>query len=156
MTSRSQIVNFRAETPELFELIGSQGYSALSKSIDAGDAVGIKASLQECFGAVMHQPDALLQKNLSSLVDRVALSGSVNWCLLCKKNAVAVKTQRERFENTTSEQYVLGELIIRLNYQFPGDVGCWAPFFLNHFVLQPGQAAFLGPNEPHAYLFGGE
>lgn len=29
-----------------------------------------------------------------------------------------------------------------------------APLFLNHFVLRPGQATFLGPNEPHAYLAG--
>ena len=51
--------------------------------------------------------------------------------------------------------FVLGELIVRLNYHFPGDIGCFAPFFLNHFVLLPGEASFLAPNEPHAYLFGG-
>lgn len=48
----------------------------------------------------------------------------------------------------------MGELIIRLNYNFPGDIGSFAPFFLNHFILQPGEACFLGPNEPHAYLYG--
>jgi mannose-6-phosphate isomerase len=51
--------------------------------------------------------------------------------------------------------YVMAELIIRLNFHYPGDIGCWAPFFLNHFVLEPGQATFLAPNEPHAYLYGG-
>lgn len=48
------------------------------------------------------------------------------------------------------------ELLLRLQFNYPGDVGCFAPFFLNHFVLQPGEATFLGPNEPHAYLYGGK
>ena len=49
-----------------------------------------------------------------------------------------------------------GELLLRLNNQFPGDVGCLCIYFLNHIVLKPGEAMFLGPNLPHAYLAGGE
>ena len=45
-------------------------------------------------------------------------------------------------------------LILRLAKQYPGDVGIFAPFFLNCFQLAPGEAIFLGPNEPHAYLDG--
>jgi len=48
-----------------------------------------------------------------------------------------------------------GDLVLRLNSQFPGDVGCFCIYFLNHIVLQPGEAMFLGPNLPHAYLAGG-
>lgn len=47
------------------------------------------------------------------------------------------------------------ELLLRLNSQFSGDVGCFCIYFLNHMVLSPGQAMFLGPNVPHAYLLGG-
>ena len=50
----------------------------------------------------------------------------------------------------------LGELFLRVHSQFPGDVGCFCIYFLNHVTLQPGQAMFLGPNLPHAYLYGGE
>lgn len=35
------------------------------------------------------------------------------------------------------------------------DPGIFAPYFLNLMELAPGQAIFLGPNEPHSYL-GGE
>uniref|UniRef100_A0A0K0D6B3 mannose-6-phosphate isomerase n=1 Tax=Angiostrongylus cantonensis TaxID=6313 RepID=A0A0K0D6B3_ANGCA len=35
-----------------------------------------------------------------------------------------------------------------------GDVGVFAPLLLNYFSLRPGEATFLGPNEPHAYLSG--
>lgn len=46
------------------------------------------------------------------------------------------------------------EIVLRLNDQFPGDIGVLAPFFLNYFILKPGEATFLGPNEPHAYISG--
>merc|ERR1712072_492467 len=45
-------------------------------------------------------------------------------------------------------------LIMRLHTQYPGDIGCFCPFFLNHITLQPGEAIFLAANEPHAYLSG--
>ncbi|GMR33770.1 hypothetical protein PMAYCL1PPCAC_03965, partial [Pristionchus mayeri] len=49
----------------------------------------------------------------------------------------------------------LEQLLIRLNNEYPGgDVGVFAPLFLNYFTLRPGQATFLGPNRPHAYLKG--
>lgn len=49
-----------------------------------------------------------------------------------------------------------GELLLRLHSQYPGDIGCFSIYFLNHIILEPGQAMFLGANEPHAYLYGGQ
>ncbi len=37
---------------------------------------------------------------------------------------------------------------------FPGDIGVVVALLLNHLVLQPGQAIFLGPGIVHAYLRG--
>lgn len=37
---------------------------------------------------------------------------------------------------------------------FPGDIGALAPFVLNIFHLEPGQALFLAPGQIHAYLKG--
>lgn len=45
--------------------------------------------------------------------------------------------------------------MLRLHSQYPGDIGCFSIYFLNHVVLEPGQAMFLGANEPHAYIYGG-
>lgn len=43
------------------------------------------------------------------------------------------------------------DLLLRLNTEFPGgDVGCFCVYFLNIVNLAPGEAMFLGPNEPHA------
>lgn len=45
-------------------------------------------------------------------------------------------------------------LVLRLDAQYPGDVGVLAAWFLNLVTLQPGQAIFLAANEPHAYVSG--
>jgi len=46
------------------------------------------------------------------------------------------------------------KLVLRLNDQYPGDVGIFAAYFLNYVTLKPGQAVSLEANEPHAYLSG--
>ena len=48
----------------------------------------------------------------------------------------------------------LSELIPRLCDQYPGDVGIFAPFFLNLIRLKIGEGVFLPASEPHAYLSG--
>jgi mannose-6-phosphate isomerase len=45
-------------------------------------------------------------------------------------------------------------LALRLAKQYPKDAGVFAAFLLNHLKLEPGEAIFVGPNEPHAYLEG--
>lgn len=45
-------------------------------------------------------------------------------------------------------------LTLRLQQQYPGDVGVLASWFLNYLRLQPGQAVALAANEPHAYISG--
>jgi len=37
---------------------------------------------------------------------------------------------------------------------FPRDRGALSVYFLNSFCLQPGEAIYLPPNEPHAYMAG--
>ena len=48
----------------------------------------------------------------------------------------------------------MDNLFLRLSSQYPGDVGCFVIYFLNLVRLSPGEAMFLGPNVPHAYLSG--
>ena len=45
-------------------------------------------------------------------------------------------------------------LAVRLEQQYGADVGVLACFFLNHVILQPGEAVALAANEPHAYVAG--
>lgn len=46
------------------------------------------------------------------------------------------------------------DIIQRVHDQFPGDVGIFCIYFLNYLTLLPGEALYLAPNEPHAYLSG--
>lgn len=49
----------------------------------------------------------------------------------------------------------LVELILKLDSQFPGDIGIFCAFMLNYVHLNPGDAIYLGAGEPHAYISGG-
>lgn len=44
--------------------------------------------------------------------------------------------------------------LVRLNTEYPGDVGVLSPLLMNLIRLEPGQALFLQPGELHAYLEG--
>lgn len=44
--------------------------------------------------------------------------------------------------------------MLRLHDEYQDDIGCFCPFILNYVTLKPGEAIFLGANEPHAYLSG--
>eukprot|EP00798_Chlamydomonas_sp_ICE-L_P007541 gene7541-690_t len=60
-----------------------------------------------------------------------------------------------RLERQQSSELTPKELLVlRLNQQFPSDVGILSAFFLNLVKLAPGEAIYLAANEPHAYLQG--
>lgn len=46
------------------------------------------------------------------------------------------------------------QLVLRLEKQYPGDIGVLSAFFFNYVKLKPGEALYLGANEPHAYISG--
>ena len=52
------------------------------------------------------------------------------------------------------EQNIAYEWILRLNDQYPHDIGVLSPLLLNMVHLQPGQALFLPARQLHAYLDG--
>ncbi|KAK1943534.1 Mannose-6-phosphate isomerase [Phytophthora citrophthora] len=62
----------------------------------------------------------------------------------------ALRTRLEASPSLTA----LEKLVLRLDNEYPGDIGCFCPFLLNYLTLEPGEAMFLDANEPHAYLSG--
>ncbi|KAL4869785.1 hypothetical protein BDV12DRAFT_167211 [Aspergillus spectabilis] len=48
----------------------------------------------------------------------------------------------------------LASIIVRLNEQFPNDIGLFVFFFLNFVKLEPGEAMFLKADDIHAYISG--
>ena len=122
-----EILNFLKLVPELCAIIGNDSYeSFLAADSDEKKSVALKL----CFSKVIRCEKNKIKNQLSALVDRVS------------------KLEGEKLIE------VEGELLLRLNTQFPGDVGCFVLYFLNHIYLQPGEAMFLRANVPHAYLDG--
>lgn len=96
-------------------------------SNDESSVAQNKAALKTLFSALMNKEQDEVTKQLSTLVQRV-------------KN----------------QEGTLPELITRLDQQYPGgDIGVFSVLLLNYIKLAPGEAIFLGANEPHAYLSGG-
>nr|KAJ0201483.1 hypothetical protein LSAT_V11C600303730 [Lactuca sativa] len=57
-------------------------------------------------------------------------------------------------EKETRELSSKEELVLKLEKQYPNDVGVLAALLLNHLKLNPGEAIYIGANQPHAYLAG--
>ena len=105
----------------------------------------LAAVCDQCDGLIAATPDNYeesLRKCFESL-------------MLCNKETLQQQLQSLKTRITSENQSdSVSELFLRLHDQYPGDVGCFVIFFLNHLSLSPGQAMFLGPNVPHAYLSG--
>jgi mannose-6-phosphate isomerase len=72
------------------------------------------------------------------------------------KNQLQKLTKRFADGDVKGSEGEIKDLILRLNGQFPGDIGVFCPFMLNYIKLAPGEAMFLGAGEPHAYVSGGK
>jgi len=122
-----EILSFLKLVPELCFIIGKNTFeSFLAAESEEKKSVALKL----CFSKLIRCEKSIIKSQLSALVDRVS------------------SLEGDKFSE------VEGELLLRLNTQFPGDVGCFVIYFLNHIYLQPGEALFLKANVPHAYLDG--
>jgi len=128
------IVTYLKKVPELAALIPKatlDNFLSISTTIDPNDPAA-KQALRDLFSAVMTAPKELFTAQLTNLIDRFE-SRSVH----------------------VEEEEGVRELVLRLNSQFPNDIGTFCSFLLNYVKLSPGEAIFLGAGEPHAYVSGG-
>lgn len=124
-----EIQDFLRSVPELRAVVGSTNADNLCSCTSDDEA---PQKLKQCFESLMKCDPETRRAHLESLVMRVS----------------KLDKSSDEFQNT------FGELLLRLNSQFPGDVGCFVIYFLNHIKLSPGEAMFLSANVPHAYLDG--
>jgi len=127
-----QIASHLSSTPEFAALIPNaisvRFLSIASSSTPTGPKE--KTALKDIFSALMTADKSRVQNELMKLTKRFA-DGDVR----------------------ASEEDIK-DLILRLDGQFPGDIGVFCPFMLNYVKLAPGEAMFLGAGEPHAYVSG--
>lgn len=99
--------------------------------------------------------DAILEQNMT---DKKRAKLCLLFSALMKTTQSIVKEQITKLVNRLSHSShplsTESELFLRLSQSYPEDVGCFSVFVLRIVHLQPGEALFLAPNEPHAYLLG--
>ncbi|XP_039094055.1 mannose-6-phosphate isomerase isoform X2 [Hyaena hyaena] len=126
-----EIVTFLTKVPEFQFLIGDNAAAQLKQSLSR-DSQCVASALRGCFSQLMKRDKKVVVEQLNLLVKRVS-------------QQVAAGHNMEDIN---------GELLLRLHQQYPGDIGCFAIYFLNLLTLKPGEAMFLEANVPHAYLKG--
>lgn len=134
----AQIASSLANVPELRAVVGEQiaadfcqQFLTSSSSSSLSDQHK-KIALRQIFTCLMKSQPDLVACQLRRLTARLQLE----------------EKQQQQVLNDQSR------LVIRLSEQFSDDVGCFCVYFLNYSVLQPGEALYMAPNEPHAYLSG--
>jgi mannose-6-phosphate isomerase len=153
-----QIKNFLETVPEFKAVVGDQPAEAFIKAVSSTsssnaverNATSIKEAsslsedvsklqkvLKDVFAAVMKSSESTYKSQLQTLVQRYQKETGVQKAKDAKAGSIE-------------------ELVLRLNEQFPDDIGVFCSFLLNVVNLKPGQACFLQANEPHAYLQGSE
>lgn len=125
-----ELKNVLTCVPEITELVGNEEASKIisAKSLD-GD-LNTMVLLKSIFTKVMSTSKEAVADLVSKLKDRLDV-----------ENKIRTLTEKE-------------QLVLLLEKQYQADVGVIAAFFLNYLRLNPGEALYIGPNEPHAYLSG--
>ncbi|KAJ8550064.1 hypothetical protein K7X08_033771 [Anisodus acutangulus] len=116
--------------PEIVAVVGTAHAEQVLELNKDGGKEKDKLVLQSVFTELMSASKDVVAEVIAKLISR-----------LCIKNQERELTEKE-------------QLVLRLEKQYPADVGVLAAFLLNYVKLNPGEALYLGANEPHAYIYG--
>eukprot|EP00253_Pinus_taeda_P016862 PITA_16862 len=129
--SAQELKDVLQTVPEIENIVGESVAQALMNAelheqIDAY----VKNPLRSAFTQLMSLNKEAVAEALSKIKKR-----------LNEENQIRTLTPKE-------------QLVVRLEKQYPDDVGVLSAFFFNYIKLAPGEALYLDANEPHAYLYG--
>ncbi|KAL7750465.1 Mannose-6-phosphate isomerase [Sorochytrium milnesiophthora] len=115
------------EYPELRAVVGDEVASAFTRAVDAGSG-DEKRQLRALFTALMSADEKRVAEQITALIARLE-----------KKQQQATEIDR---------------LLIRLNEQYPKDVGVLCVLLMNYVKMAPGEGMYMGANVLHAYISG--
>jgi mannose-6-phosphate isomerase len=141
----AEIAHFLACVPALREVVGedaSKAFIATVRGQESDDSsestTQNKRALKSAFAALMKSPPGEVASAAKSLVSEA-------------------ETKGDAFADggvPSASGKTMAELVVRLNKQFPDDIGLFVLFFLNYVQLSPGEALFLKADDIHAYVSG--
>ncbi|KAK5683591.1 Mannose-6-phosphate isomerase [Elasticomyces elasticus] len=143
-----EIAHFLQHVPSLRELVGEEAAAKFESAVqsqetsdDEAKAKQNKEALQAVFTALMESKPETVEKLAPKLIQQA-------------------KDEAGKFAVGSSSSppppagQELADLMVRLNTQFPNDIGLFVTFFLNYVKLEVGEAMFLKADDIHAYLSG--
>ncbi len=137
----AEISQFLDTVPSLRKLVGEKEAAEYQASIKGhetseskDDGTKNKKALQKTFSSLMSRNPETISSAATELIAQAKSEGS-------------------SFAGGANNGE-LAEVTIRLNSQFPNDIGLFVFFFLNYVKLEPGEALFLKADDIHAYVSG--
>ncbi|KAK6630836.1 hypothetical protein RUM44_003006 [Polyplax serrata] len=127
---KTQIKRFLDEISEFNLLIDSVSLNKFLASSDCEDSEISNVLMKECFQLLMSNKEDVVAAATGKLISRL------------------------RGMESSKKEYLHWNLIHRVHSVFPNDIGIFCIYWLNYLELAPGEALYLAPNEPHAYLKG--
>ncbi|GAW18012.1 hypothetical protein ANO14919_074810 [Xylariales sp. No.14919] len=138
-----EIAHFLASVSALRQLVGEDASKSFIATVrgqenDDSSKEQNKRALRSAFSALMQSSPEEVASAAKSLVSEAESRGA---------------EFADGGTNSTSGE-TMAQLVIRLNQQFPDDIGLFVLFFLNYVTLSPGEALFLKADDIHAYVSG--
>lgn len=137
-----EIVSFLDNVEALSSLLGSDATERFKSSVsgqeDSKDESAVKSNkeaLKELFSTLMNKSDEEVKQAATKLID-------------------SAKSSSADFGGKQFGGKYLSDLLIRLDSQFPKDIGLFCSLYLNYVTLKPGESLFLKALDCHAYLSG--
>ncbi|KAF5748013.1 mannose-6-phosphate isomerase 1 [Tripterygium wilfordii] len=115
--------------PEIVKLVGNADANQLLH-MNKQDGEKVKNVLRSAFTQLMSADKEMTTKAISKMKIR-----------LHRESQLRQLTDKE-------------QLVLKLEKQYPADIGVISAFFFNYVKLNPGEALYLGANELHAYISG--
>lgn len=141
----AEITHFLQTIPSLRNLVGEEEAKNFEDTVKGKetsdkeeDVKANKKALQSAFTKVMNTNQDALASAAKDLIS-------------------AAKSEGSSFAGNggpSTDGQELADLVVRLDSQFPGDIGLFVQFFLNYVKLEVGEAMFLKADDIHAYLSG--
>ena len=143
--SIQQITSYLRLVPELSDIIGHDNVQLFIANSNNSSEDSNRVQLKHLFNVYMNVSQSILDQHIPKLIQRIkSLSNNID------------NTGNDAKTNNESPMINLDahSVVLQLYSDFHHDIGILCPYFLNCIQLQPGQALFLGPNLPHAYISG--
>eukprot|EP01018_Ginkgo_biloba_P027432 Gb_40066 [translate_table: standard] len=138
--SAEELKDVLQTVPEIESLLGDAGAQALlNVDLHKQSDDDVKTTLRAAFTQLMTISKEAVAEALLKIKERLnrANQAGLHFMLFL----VRTLTPKE-------------QLVLKLEKQYPDDIGVISAFFFNYVKLGPGEALFLDANEPHAYLYG--